>query len=185
MEILKLYCPATGELLDTSDRWDEEMLEDDMIPLDGADLTGYTDLIQAALEREMDFDDGSDRGLMEYYGEEDSVDQKVHSMTVSVEELDGRLYGVATCEVEGTLTAEELDALKEYFSGQMSDGFGEGFEQREIKTEHGELYVHLWQFKDYYVLTGQEMTARREARMRAKVQFQAHKPKHNRGGDAR
>ena len=63
----------------------------------------------------------------------------------------------------------------------MSDGFGEGFEQRPIRTSLGELYVHLWQFKDYFVRTGQEM----EVMRRMQVTPQPKTPKHHRGVDAR
>ena len=161
MEELKLYCPATGELTDTSEyEWDDEVT-DDTYQLGGQELTGFSDLIQEALKKEMDFPEATDRGLMEYYGWDNSVNEKVRSMTVTVEELGGRLYGVGICQVDGTLNREELADLKEYFSGQMSDGFGEGFEQRPIRTSLGELYVHLWQFKDYFVRTGQEMEVMR------------------------
>ena len=181
MEELKLYCPATGELTDTCEyEWDDEVT-DDTYQLDGQELTGFSDLIQEALKKEMDFPEATDRGLMEYYGWDNSVNEKVRSMTVTVEEVGGRLYGVGVCQVDGKLNREELSDLKEYFSGQMSDGFGEGFEQRPIRTSLGELYVHLWQFKDYFVRTGQEM----EVMRRMQVIPQSKTPKHHKGGDAR
>lgn len=181
MEVLKLYAPATGELDDNGGlSWDDE-LYDEPFALGSEDLVGFAPSIRNALKREMDFPEATDRGLMEYYGEDDAVDRKVKSMTISAEDVDGRLYGVATCEVNETLTPEELETLKEYFSGQMSDGFGEGFEQRPIETSHGDLYVHLWQSKNYFVRTVQEMEAMRQTKERS----QAAKHKHLKGGDAR
>jgi hypothetical protein len=65
---------------------------------------------------------------------------------------------VAECRVQGELTAEELERLKDYVSGQASDGFGEGFEQRPIKTAEDEIYVHLWSSdKRWSIMTRDEL----------------------------
>lgn len=97
------------------------------------------------------------RGIMHWYDAADSVDNKVRSVTFNVERREGRLWGIAECQISGELSAAEMAALKEYISGQASDGWGEGFEQREIVLDGGrELYVHLWQDEDWSIQTEQE-----------------------------
>ena len=48
--------------------------------------------------------------------------------------------------------------MKEWISGQNSDGLGEGFEQRPIETEDGDLHVHFWNSgNDYRIVTDGEI----------------------------
>ena len=53
------------------------------------------------------------------------------------------------CEVMAThghiIVAGEITTSANYISGQYSDGWGEGFEQRDIRVEDGTLAVHFWQ----------------------------------------
>ncbi len=72
-------------------------------------------------------------------------------------EINGGLYGVLQCKITQPLTEEKISILKDYWTGQMSDGWGESFEQRPIHTGDGELYVSFWNQEDSWkVMTAQE-----------------------------
>ena len=75
-------------------------------------------------------------------------------------DLNGRdLRDYQSCIHEALLenqVPEEKEALADYISGQASDGWGEGFEQRAIDLEEGELYVSLWNSSNWTIQTEEE-----------------------------
>ena len=152
LNTLKLYMPLTGRMYEYDDYGD---LDNDDVELDGHALVGYEDSITAALFKNR-MPEETERGIMHWYDRDDTVNSKVKSVVFTVENRDRQLWGVAECRIQGELTDVELDTLKEYISGQASDGWGEGFEQREIQTDEGELYVSLWSFSDWEIMTEQE-----------------------------
>ncbi len=150
--LLKLYMPLTADFYPRNE-WGD--ISEDGEPWDGKTLADYQDNVLAALVRERMPEEAA-RGLMHWYGKQDSLDTKVRSAVFTAEVRDGQLWGVAECQVVGDLSREELTTLKDYIAGQASDGWGEGFEQREIRVDGGELYVHLWTPDNWSIQTGQE-----------------------------
>lgn len=146
---LKLYFPLHGELY-TRNEWGD--LADDPVELTGGDLSPYLGDIRQALQENL-LSEEQERGLMHWYGKSDALSWKVKSTFFDVEEHDGQLWGVADCQLLESLEGDELGRLTNYLSGQASDGWGEGFEQREIPVGRGLLYVHLWDGQDWEMTT--------------------------------
>lgn len=147
--LLKLYMPLTADLTERDQEYN------DPIELGGRDLLSYEGAILEAL-RDNQMPEEAESGIMHWYDQRDSVKDKVKSVVFTVEARSGQLWGVAECKVVGPLTPEELTKLTDYISGQASDGWGEGFEQREIKVDEGELNVHLWNFDNWSIQTEEQ-----------------------------
>lgn len=141
---LKLYMPMVADVYGY-DEWGD--LENESYKIEGHGLCAYEDKIITALVKNR-MPEETERGLMHWYSDKDSINTKVTSAVFTAEVRDGQLWGVAECRVIGELTPQELDTLKEYITGQASDGWGEGFEQRELQVDEGEMYVHLWSWND-------------------------------------
>lgn len=146
---LRLYMPLTAEF--TEDGYDYEEPEH----LEGGELYQYAEQIAKALE-DYRMPEEAERGIMHWYHEEDSVNEKVRSVVFRLEKRDFQLWGVAECQLLRGLTTREMDTLKQHITGQASDGWGEGFEQRDIGVDEGVLNVHLWNSDDWSLQTEEE-----------------------------
>ncbi len=156
---LTFCCPLhiVREYDESDYEFDEEVSdEQEVIPskyaVDCADE--INDFIQDYSEPEEEH-----RGLMIYFDDDPAVSEKVFSAIPSVKEINGELMGVFECQITEALTDNELRDLREYLSGQASDGWGESVEQHPIKTaDYGEIYVSFWNSGDSWsMLTTKEM----------------------------
>lgn len=127
---------------------------------DASELTQYSEQIQDAVEK----DQARDIDTMAMYfwchnpKLNDSIQSKLLTAVWGVEEIRGQLYGRVEVTSTVPLTAEETAAMKAWISGQNSDGLGEGFEQRPIETDYGDIYVHFWNSgSDYFLSTTEEL----------------------------
>lgn len=149
---IELLTPLAGTFISNEmDRdWEEEEYYDpaeEQMVFDGEELLEYAEAIQERIEEynRLGHEDGQADNLMDYFEGSVTIKEKVVSAIPTVKEADGVLYGCTILELKEYLEAHELSELCDYLTGQYSDGWGEGFEQQEIKVDDGELLVHFWQ----------------------------------------
>ena len=144
---MKFYSPLTADFFPNEPYYEDEFYDEyEGCPLDGHDLLQYADAVDEAVKKDIADFNGN---LMQYYREDDSVRRKVVRAVPNVDEVNGELVGSLWVDTDAPLTAEEQAVFCAYISGQYSDGWGEGFEQREIDVGDGKLYVHFWQDHDF------------------------------------
>ena len=134
------FCPLIGNI-------DEG--DGDMFTVGDSYLADSADEINDALK---EYTANDENDMAAYYNEGDGVSQKLTSAVWSVELHGNRLFGRIDCSLKEALTAEETEALRDWLTGQCSDGLGEGFEQQPIDTMDGELFVSFWNSGDDYAM---------------------------------
>ena len=167
---MKFYSPLTADFFPNEPDYEDEFYDEyEGCPLDGHDLLQYADAVDEAVKKDIADFNGD---LMQYYHEDDSVRSKVVSAVPSVEICGNKLCGCLTVELKETLLDDEQTVLCNYISGQYSDGWGEGFEQRDIRVDDGTLAVHFWQEDGFKMTPEREMqqeSATRETRPKMKL----------------
>lgn len=105
------------------------------------------------------YDDGD---MAEYYDGPESAKEKLLDVSWGVEVVNCTLYGCITAKLKSPFTVAEEANFKDWIEGQNSDGFGECFEQQEIKVDDGWLTVSFWHNgDDYFILNDKEFANRK------------------------
>ena len=94
-------------------------------------------------------------GLARRYPQDD-MENRVLSIFPCVEEHQGELWGVLFVRIQGWLDDHQCRSLLSYCTSQLSDGWGEAFEQTPIPTEDGPLYVSFWNNSESWRLFSEE-----------------------------
>ena len=154
---MKLYMPLTVRTYEVENDYGYRESLNEPLELGNYEIASYIDEILDAIERDR-LPDEIHRGLMHYYNEHDSVNGKVEKYEFSVEMVGDELLGVAILTLNDDLNSRELKKIKDDITGQASDGWGEGFEQREIETDIGDIYISFWNSgKDWFIKSAEEM----------------------------
>lgn len=140
----KYYCPLAVLVYDDYDGNYNEY--------DGSFASKY----ESAIKEKLDINNDMDANMAEYFDGSNSAVSKLRSVVWGVEDIKGVLYGCITVELSEHLTESEKEELKDWICGQNSDGFGEGFEQRPIRVNEGEMYVSFWNSSDEYFIYDEE-----------------------------
>ena len=134
------FCPLVGNI-------DEG--DGDMFTVGDSYLADSEDEINDALK---EYTANDENDMATYYNKDDGLSEKLTSAVWSVELHGDKLFGRIDCSLKEALTAEETEALRDWLTGQCSDGLGEGFEQQPIDTMDGELFVSFWNSGDDYAM---------------------------------
>ena len=158
----KFFFPLNAKIYNTSNYVDyDDPYYDSTEGFDitNTELVSYRDGIEA-LMKTYQMDDGN--GMEQYFDEDDNAEvaSKLKSMVWGFEVYNHELYGTVTVELTEDISAQGVSDLKDWISGQNSDGLGEGFEQQDIDIGDGYLNVSLWEAHGYYIDTTEEFEAR-------------------------
>lgn len=141
---MSFFCPLIGNLTDH---------DGDYYETDTYMLNDNADAIEEAIAKEQ----ANEINMAEYVEDHAGIKDKLVFAEWSVEKHGDTLYGKIDCYLTEALSPDEIERLKDAIEGQNSDGLGEGFEQREIRIEEGDLYVSYWHSgNDYFLLTEDE-----------------------------
>ena len=146
----KYYFPLTVNLIEYDD-YGYLDYNDEGNEYDGHTALNYQDEIEARFASYTEDDED-----MATYFRDTPLKAKIESMKWGFESVNNSLWGVVDVTLNSEITQEEDEEIKDYITGQNSDGLGEGFEQQDISVDDGLLNVHFWKWSDDYQIYSEE-----------------------------
>ena len=143
---LSLYFPLTGNI---------DLGDHNPFTVGDSFLCDYeyaiTDLIEEYQERDVE-------DILDYFDGDAGAKAKLVSAVWTTEDVKGTLYGKVDLRLREELTEDELASVKDWITGQNSDGAFESLEEHPIDSEDGKLSISLWNGgNDYFVSTRDEL----------------------------
>lgn len=120
--VTRLFSPLAGVIY---------YMEEEVTSLSACGMAGYEDEIRIGLERNEIHE--MESGLAEYL-DNFLLKKRIISMFPTVEKYRNDLWGILEVKSHGELLTKEWETIRNEWSGQMSDGWGEVFEQENLDT---------------------------------------------------
>ena len=156
MKSINFYFPLRGDIVERTD--DGSYDYEDIYEVYGGTLSEYKDDIESKFEEYLDGDD-----MSQYFDETDNAEvaSKLKSMDWSFVNINYELFGKVAVGLTDDISDEGIKALKDFITGQNSDGLGEGFEQQDIELgDDRRLNLHMWSYDEYFMDTEEEFMQR-------------------------
>ena len=156
MKTINFYFPLRADIISR----DEDGFDyDNPYEVYGGTLSEYKEAIE---ERFEDYLDGDD--MAKYFDTDDNAEVAavLQSMNWSFVNLNYELFGKVEVVLADDISDEGVKSLKDYITGQNSDGLGEGFEQQDISIDDDSfMNLHMWTSdSSYYIDTEDEFKQR-------------------------
>lgn len=159
---LKFFMPLRVKTCQSENDDGEYEMQNESFEIENEVLLGNEEIIRETL-RNYESNLGSDyeeRGLMAFYHPndvDDHLSEKVQSLRFDIECVGDVVYGVAIVKLMQPITQADEENLKDFITGQASDGLGEGFEQRSTRVGVIEVEISLWNSETWSLQTADEL----------------------------
>ena len=162
---LKLYGPLHVELIDRTIDELNQKSGCPAIPLESVGrnhIAAYTEHVLSAIQKLRPQEEA--RSVFSQHTEWfEEVSEKMISIRHTVEQVQGKLYGVLICKSREPLSAEEIKDLKYECRDQFDSNWGAGFTTCPRPEPLADLYIHYWQESGDRLLTKGEFDAALES----------------------